>query len=256
MTCSAIHVRRAVGRAYQQRRIFRRDAPRPVAVPAEPDEPRAHRDAARRRVLHRIADQVDENLAQVRRVGAHARQRRADRDREAQSALADQRLELARDVEHERPEHDRLGMNLETAGGDLRDVEHLIDEMAQMRRRRRDPVDRRHLPRRQIAIHAVLQQLDEADDRVERRAQLVRDVREELALRGWRAGPRSTAARARRTLGDAHRLPALSQHATAKDDDGNESQGPKRDTQRLASRHARRGASIGRHRHGCPRPAT
>ena len=34
---------------------------------------------------------------------------------------------------------------------------------------------------------------------------------------------------------DPQRLPALSQHAPAKDDDGNESQTPKRDTQRLTS---------------------
>ena len=49
------------------------------------DEPRANRDAAGRRVLHRVADEVHENLPQVRRIGAHARQRRADRDREARA---------------------------------------------------------------------------------------------------------------------------------------------------------------------------
>ena len=77
----------------------------------------------------------------------------------------------------------RLRVHLETAGGDLRDVEHLVHEMAQVRRRGSDAIDRRNLPRREVAIEAVAQQLDEADDGVERRPQLVRDVGEELALR-------------------------------------------------------------------------
>ena len=79
------------------------------------------------------------------------------------------------------------GVHLQSARGDLRDVEHLIDEMPQMRCRRGDAIHRRHLARRQIAVEAVAQQLDETDDGVERRSQLVRDVGQELALRLIRA---------------------------------------------------------------------
>jgi hypothetical protein len=74
-------------------------------------------------------------------------------------------------------------MNLETAGGDLGDVQNLIDEMSQMIRRGRDSIDRLHLPRRQLAVDTIFEQLDEAHDRVERRAKLMRDVGEELTLR-------------------------------------------------------------------------
>ena len=65
-----------------------------------------------------------------------------------------------------------------------------------------------------------LQQLDESDDRVERRAQLVRDVREELALRRVRA--RDFAVQPlelRRPLGDAHRLAPLANEAEAEEHD-------------------------------------
>ena len=52
-----------------------------------------------------------------------------------------------------------------------------------MCRRGGDPVDRRYLARREIAVKAVSKELDESDDCVERCPQLVRDVGEELALR-------------------------------------------------------------------------
>ncbi len=132
------------------------------------------------------------------------------------------------------PQHERFGMHLESAGGDLGDVEHLIDEMSQMRRRRGDAVHRRHLTRRQIAVHAVLQQLDEADDGVERRAQLVRDVREKLALR--RVGARNFAVQSlelSRTLGDANRLAPLAEQAKAEERDRRETQRPEQRAARI-----------------------
>ena len=64
-------------------------------------------------------------------------------------------------------------MNLEAAGGNLCDVEHLVDQAPEMIRRRGDPIHGRHLTRREVAIYAILEQLDESDDRVERSAQLV-----------------------------------------------------------------------------------
>ena len=101
----------------------------------------------------------------------------------ASPLLADERFQLARHVEHERAQHDRLGVHLQSARGDLGDIEHLIDEMAQMRRRRGDTIHGWYLARCEVAVKTVAQQFDETDDGVERRAQLVRDVREEFALR-------------------------------------------------------------------------
>jgi hypothetical protein len=62
-------------------------------------------------------------------IGPHTRQRRADSDREAEATLAHERLQFARDIQHERAEHERLRVNLETAGSNLGDVEDLVDQV-------------------------------------------------------------------------------------------------------------------------------
>src|SRR5690349_14053922 len=123
----------------------------------------------------------------MRRVSAHAWQCRPDRDRHAQPALVDERLEFASNVEDERTQDERLGMYLEAPGRDLGDVEYLIDEMPEMCRRGGDSINRRSLAWRQIAVNAVLEELDESNDGIERRPELVRNVCEEFAFRGVRA---------------------------------------------------------------------
>jgi hypothetical protein len=90
--------------------------------------------AAGRRVLHRIADEIYKNLPQVSRIGSDARKCHSDGDRQIQTAFVDERLELTRHIEHERTEHDGLRMNLQSTGGNLRDVQHLVDEVAQVGR--------------------------------------------------------------------------------------------------------------------------
>src|SRR5438094_7837782 len=142
----------------------------------------ANCDAARRCVLDGVANQIHEDLPAVSRMRAHAWQRGADGDGQIQSALIDQRLQLTHDVEHERPQYDGFSVNFESSRRDLGDVEDLIDEMSQMSGRCRNALDGRCLTRRQVTVNAVSQEIDEADDRVERRAQLVRDVGEKLAL--------------------------------------------------------------------------
>src|SRR5206468_6194991 len=127
----------------------------------------------RRSVFDRVADEVDEYLPEVSRIGPHAWQRRADGDGEIQSPLADQRLELAGDVEHEWSKHDRFGVHFEPASGDLGDVEYLVDEVPQMRRGGRDAFHRRRLTSGEVAVDAVAQQVHETDDRVQRGSQLV-----------------------------------------------------------------------------------
>ena len=166
-------------------------------------------------------------MSQVSRIGSHAGKGRADGDREAQASLVDQRLQLTRDVQHERSKHERFGVHLESPGGDLRDVEHLVHEMSQVCGRRRDAVDGRNLARRQIAVHTVLEQLDETNDRVERRSQLVRDIGEKLALR--RVGARHFAVQSlelRGTFGDANRQTTFADHAKSEKCDGGETQRP------------------------------
>ena len=79
-------------------------------------------------------------------------------------------------------EIDRLGTEVELAGLDLREIEHVVDELQQVAAARQDVAEELLVLRRRRIDLAVVQQLGEADDRVERRAQLVRHVREELAL--------------------------------------------------------------------------
>ena len=136
------------------------------------------------------------------------------------------------------------GVNLEAPRRDLGDVEHLIDEMPKVRRRGGDAIDGRHLARRQVAVDAVLEQLHEADDRVERRAQLVRDVGEEFAFRGVRARDLAVESlELRGSTGDANGLPAFANEAVAEQRDGEETQDPERDSQGPKSSRGRRRAS-------------
>src|SRR5512143_3324593 len=122
-------------------------------------------------------------------------------------------------------------MYLEAARRDLGDVEHLIDEMAKMRRRCRDAIDGWYLSRRKIAVHAVLEQLDETHDGVERRSQLVRDVGEEFALRRVRSSHLAVQSlQLGRSFRDATRLSSFSNQPKAKEGDGGQTHHPERDT--------------------------
>ena len=92
----------------------------------------------------------------------------------------DHRFALAENIGQRQPvHHDR-----KTAGLDLREVENLIDQRQQMAPRFDDVTDERGLlfARSRRAVGGV-EQLAEADDRVQRRAQFVAHVRQELALR-------------------------------------------------------------------------
>ena len=65
---------------------------------------------------------------------------------------------------------------------DLRDVEDVVDELQEVAARDQDVADVALLLVVEVAEELLLEQLREADDRVERRAQLVAHVREEGAL--------------------------------------------------------------------------
>ena len=105
-----------------------------------------------------------------------------DVDLDAQVLL---RGEAAQDVPHlarELRKVDRLGPELHLAGLDLRQIEHVVDQLQQVPGAGEDVAEVLPVLRRDRPDLAVVHQLGEADDRVERRAQLVRHVGEELAL--------------------------------------------------------------------------
>ena len=121
------------------------------------DEPRANRNAAPDGVYFTaLPMRFTQNLSQVRRIGSHARKRRPTAIDRSQTAFVDERLELTRHIEHERTQHDGLRMNLQSTGGNLRDVQHLVDEVAQVGRWR-PRYGRRAGPssRRQIAVDTL-----------------------------------------------------------------------------------------------------
>ena len=78
-------------------------------------------------------------------------------------------------------------MHLEPPGGKACEVEDLVHQRLQVPRRRLDPLHRPDHPRPKLAVRAILQQVDEPDDRRQGRAQFVRDVGEELRFRPVRA---------------------------------------------------------------------
>ena len=73
-------------------------------------------------------------------------------------------------------------MDVETAGREPREIEHLVDESLQVLRRRLDALHGADHPRAELAIGTVAQQVHEPDDGRQRRAEFMRDVREELGL--------------------------------------------------------------------------
>jgi hypothetical protein len=75
-------------------------------------------------------------------------------------------------------------LDLDLARLDLREVEHVVDELEQVHAALGDRVERLELGRGHRAV--ALEQLGVAEHAVERRAQLVAHAREELALRARR----------------------------------------------------------------------
>src|SRR6185369_15847830 len=120
----------------------------------------------------------------ARQIGADdRRQVRIDRDVELELAvdryLAEGALEVvAQLLQSRRPRVQRR----HRAGLDLREVQQVVDQGEQVHARRVDGLGELHLLRREIAAGVVREQAREDEQAVERRAQLVRHVGEELRL--------------------------------------------------------------------------
>src|SRR5687767_299307 len=83
-------------------------------------------------------------------------------------------------------EVERLRAHLELARLDAREIEDAVDQLEQVATRVVHRLHVRLLPLGEVAVEAVEQDLGEADDRVQRRSQLVRHVGEELRLQAAR----------------------------------------------------------------------
>ena len=89
----------------------------------------------------------------------------------------------ARDTVHDVVHRDRLEDEIHLAGLDLRQIEDVVDQAEQMPPARQDVVQKADEARLDPAFELVPEDLREADNRVERGAQLMAHVGQELALR-------------------------------------------------------------------------
>ena len=137
-------------------------------------------DAAGLGVLEAVADEVDDDLAQAQAIERDlARQIGRQAHLHHQSLLGDhvreQRLAAAEEI----AQIGRHRVQLQLAGLDLAHVEDVVDEPEQHLAALGDGL---HVELLAVALHRVLEQLREAEDRVHRRADLVTHVGEEGAL--------------------------------------------------------------------------
>ena len=140
-----------------------------------------HPDAAGLGELHRVAGEVDEDLAQPIRVADDARRHvRRDEGRDLDAlALGFGRKELDHALD-QGPDVEGLGQEVDPAGLDLREVEDLVDEREERLPRGLHGADISRL----LGIgRGVEEKLGHAEDAVQRRAELVADGREEARFR-------------------------------------------------------------------------
>ena len=139
-----------------------------------------HRHPALLGVLHRIADQVHQDLPEPLRV-EHQRAGRATLDLAGQEdALGGGlRIEQVDDFRQHFARIGRLWIQFQLAGFDLRQIEHVVDQRQQ---HLSALLDRGHPFALHRAGHRFRKQLGETEDRIHRRADLVAHVRQEDAL--------------------------------------------------------------------------
>ena len=137
---------------------------------------------ARRRELHGVREQVEDHLSDPALVAVDDVDVRNRRQRDLDAVL---RRPLAHhhDAALERlPQRERRDLELDLPGLDLGEVEDVVDQRQQVVGRGQDVVEVLRLLLVDVAEQPLAQHLREADDRVQRRPQLVRHVGEELRL--------------------------------------------------------------------------
>ena len=176
---------------------------RVVRAPAADRRVDAELDAALLGELEGVRQQVLQHLLQALRIGDDAAvELRVDLHVERQAPVLG--LVPERPGHHvlQGGEEDLLGIDRDRAGLDLRQIEDVADQVQQIGAGAVDGAGELDLLRRQVAVGVVAELLAEDQDAVERRAQLVRHVGEELGFvfRGQRQLGRLFFERAARLL--------------------------------------------------------
>ena len=140
------------------------------------------RDVATLRELVGVAHEIEQRLADARLVGMHVADVRRAMDDDFVAVLGCHRPDRRNHVVHQRADREALDVQVHSAGFDLREVEDVVDELEKMMRRAQDALEWLHLLGMLQLARILEQHLSHPDDRVQRRTQLVRHVRQELRL--------------------------------------------------------------------------
>ncbi|MNV11886.1 hypothetical protein D3C71_1024670 [compost metagenome] len=133
--------------------------------------------------LERVAEQVVEHLLQLGTVGDQRfRHRRIHLDGELQPAVHRHVAEVTRDLAGERVHAHFLSVHIHLAGFDLGQIEDVVDQSQQVGAGIMDDRGRFHFLRIQMAALVLGQLLGQDQQAVERRAQLMRHVGQEVGL--------------------------------------------------------------------------
>src|SRR5262249_3856626 len=128
----------------------------------------------------RVADQIDEDLCQAPSVTAARRQLRSDLDLESELLIGSQRLKRAADGLSNVLNGVIREFKNELAGLDLGQIEHVVDEPEQMPTVGLESFEHAQHLLGWITISAVRHQFGVAQNGIERRAQLMTHIGQEL----------------------------------------------------------------------------
>src|SRR6185312_4959436 len=163
------------GRAVREHRM--------IGAPAFGGGPDAEPDAALLGEFEGVRQQVLQHLLQALHIRHHgAPEFLVEQDLEIEVAVLGLVTEGARDHRGQVVEDDLLGIDRHGARFDLREIEDVADEIEQVGAGGVNGAAEFDLLRRQIPLGVLDELLAEDEDAVERRAQLVRHVREELGF--------------------------------------------------------------------------
>jgi hypothetical protein len=137
-------------------------------------------------VLDRVRTEVHEDLREPRAIGDHDGQVLQRRDRHRHAGALCHRFERGEDFAQDLWQRHRLGRDRDPASFDAREIEDLVDQLQEVLAAAQHVIDPLELAVAERLLLVALQELREAEDRVERRAELVTHRGQELALRGAR----------------------------------------------------------------------
>ena len=142
--------------------------------------PRMNRDGAALRELVGIAHEIEQRLPQPHRVGMQRPDRPIAEDHELIAILRRQRLDCLDHALDERRKREIFELQLHPTGLDLGEVEDVVDQSEQVTTSTEHAVKR--LSILLCCLRILPKHLGDADDGVERRAQLMAHVGEKLRL--------------------------------------------------------------------------